>query len=40
MTLTRTPLPIPPITNEDRAHAAGAAARLLTRLVGAKGGAR
>ncbi|WP_256463542.1 hypothetical protein [Kitasatospora sp. RG8] len=40
MTLTRIASPIPPITEADRAHAAGAAARLLTRLVGAKGGAR
>lgn len=40
MTLTSTPPTIPPITGEDRVHAAGAAARLLARLVGAKGGAR
>ncbi|WP_369183773.1 hypothetical protein [Streptomyces sp. Y1] len=40
MTLTRTPPLIPPITSGDRAHAAGGAARLLARLVGAKGGAR
>ncbi|GAA2129894.1 hypothetical protein GCM10009760_01670 [Kitasatospora kazusensis] len=38
MPLTRIAPAIPPITREDRAHAAGAAARLLTRLVGAKGG--
>ncbi|MEU6232472.1 hypothetical protein [Kitasatospora sp. NPDC047058] len=40
MTLTSTRPTILPITHKDRAHAAGAATRLLARLVGAKGGAR
>ncbi|MFC5885349.1 hypothetical protein RMN57_17175 [Kitasatospora sp. CM 4170] len=40
MSLTSTPPPIPPITDEDRDQAAGAADRLLTRLLGARGGAR
>ncbi|MGA5818830.1 hypothetical protein ACPC54_13355 [Kitasatospora sp. NPDC094028] len=40
MALTKTSPTIPPITSEDRAHAAGAAARLVARLVDAKGGAR
>ncbi len=31
---------IPPITPEDLRRAAGAAGRLLSRLVGAKGGAK
>ncbi|MEV7935273.1 hypothetical protein AB0O82_03940 [Kitasatospora sp. NPDC088264] len=40
MALTKAALPIPPITSEDRARAAGAAARLLARLSEAKDGAR
>ncbi|MFI6153314.1 hypothetical protein ACIBCA_11520 [Kitasatospora sp. NPDC051170] len=40
MALTKGALPVPPITNDDRTRAAGAAARLLARLAAAKGGAR
>ncbi|MFI5644816.1 hypothetical protein [Kitasatospora sp. NPDC051705] len=40
MTLTSSAFPIPPITHEDRDQAAGAADRLLTRILGARGGAR